>query len=80
MYNHTSGEWTFLSGSSGINTYGTYGASGVEAPGITPGAREFASMALFPQDNVILVFGGQGYAASGGQGELNSWNHLYEHV
>jgi N-acetylneuraminic acid mutarotase len=63
-------QWTWIKGSTTNNANGLYGTKGVAAYSNTPGARDV--MAKWTDDNGnIWVFGGRGYAQSGGEGLLN---------
>jgi N-acetylneuraminic acid mutarotase len=68
MYSPGSGEWTWESGATTLNSNGVYGTKGVAAAGNAPGGRFRASQGTDAQGNLWL-FGGTGYAASGGSAE-----------
>ena len=59
-------QWTWVGGSNQINQSGSYSPSSPQ----TPGAR-LASVSWTDSTGNLWLFGGQGYAASGSQGELN---------
>jgi N-acetylneuraminic acid mutarotase len=59
-YSPSSGEWTWVSGSSALNTAGVYGTQGVAAAANTPGARSNEVRWTDAGGNLWL-FGGGGY-------------------
>jgi N-acetylneuraminic acid mutarotase len=63
-------KWTWVSGSNTIDVVGTYGALGTPSTGNSPGARGATATVKDSAGNFWL-FGGSGYAASGGLGRLN---------
>jgi hypothetical protein len=63
-------DWTWMSGSDGINQNGVYGTKGIPDPGNVPGSRKFAVSWTDSSGNLWL-FGGYGYPASG-----SSYDHL----
>jgi N-acetylneuraminic acid mutarotase len=63
-------EWSWVAGDSTQDYNGVYGTQGVPAPGNKPGARYACSGAL-AGDGGLWLFGGVGYPASGGSGDLN---------
>lgn len=68
------GLWTWMSGSSLSDQYGSYGSLGVPAQGNVPGARERA-VSWMDENGDFWLFGGSGYAASS-QGYLNDlWRY-----
>jgi N-acetylneuraminic acid mutarotase len=74
-YSPSSGEWTWVSGSSSANATGVYGTEGTAAAGNVPGARERSASWIDSSGNFWL-FGGLGYAASGGVASLNDlWKY-----
>jgi urocanate hydratase len=74
-YSPSSGAWTWVSGSNGVNANGTYGTLGTPAPGNVPGGRQRAASWTDSAGNFWL-FGGIGYAASGGAFYLNDlWEY-----
>lgn len=74
-YNPVTAEWTFVKGSSVIDQYGTYGNMGTGAPANMPGGRGYSVGWADPFGNLWL-FGGRGFAAAGGIGELNDlWKY-----
>jgi len=74
-YSTSTGQWTWISGSSATNQNGTYGTKGVGSVSNTPGARDSAFSWVDASGNLWL-FGGRGFAASGGSGNLNDlWKY-----
>lgn len=74
-YNISTGYWTWVSGDNIINQYGFYGTKGITHPDNKPGARSNAVSWIDPTGNLWLM-GGEGYAASGGNGYLNDlWKY-----
>jgi N-acetylneuraminic acid mutarotase len=63
-------NWTWVGGSDSVNQYGVYGAIGVGAGGNLPGSRRESTSWIDDSGNLML-FGGIGYAASSGPGNLN---------
>jgi uncharacterized protein YecT (DUF1311 family)/N-acetylneuraminic acid mutarotase len=63
-------NWVWISGDSAINNYGVYGTKGVASATNNPGARLFSKTWIDSKNNLWL-FGGYGYAATGGLGGLN---------
>jgi len=63
-------QWTWVSGSNIVNQAGTYGTLGTGSASNTPGARYYSSSWIDAAGNLWL-FGGSGYASSGGSGYLN---------
>ena len=74
-YTPSSGQWTWISGSSAENAIGTYGSQGIAASANVPGARYSASSWMDSSGNLWL-FGGYGYDSAGGAGRLNDlWRY-----
>ncbi len=65
-------NWTWVSGSSGVDQFGTYGSMGVAAPDNVPGARS-ESVTWTDASGRLWLFGGWGKAA----GETGSLNDLW---
>jgi len=71
----TNADWTWMKGANITNQLGTYGTQGVADPANMPGARDGA-VSWTDADGALWLFGGKGYAASGGQGYLNDlWKY-----
>jgi len=71
----SSGNWTWVSGSSTVSQYGVYGTMGVAASSNTPGARGWSS-AWADSNGTFWLFGGYGYGSSGSAGMLNDlWKY-----
>lgn len=68
-YSLSTGQWTWVSGDSGANSPGAYGAQGAVSPSAVPGARQAAN-AWVDSSGHLWLFGGAGYA-SAGNGYLN---------
>ena len=67
--------WVWQGGSSGTNSLGVYGAQGTPAVGNAPGGRQYA-MSWTDASGKLLLFGGSGYASSGGSHLLNDlWSY-----
>ncbi len=60
MYNVSTKQWTWISGSSSSNQSGVYGTEGVEAAGNVPGGRYFGASWVDKSGNLWL-FGGAGF-------------------
>ncbi len=74
-YEPMSNEWTWMSGGSATNAYGSYGSQGIPAVSNIPGSRS-ESISWFDASGKLWLFGGTGYAASGTGGNLNDlWNY-----
>jgi ribosomal protein S11 len=69
-YSTTTGQWTWISGSSTTYAFGDYGQQGVPETYNVPGARVFASSWIDSAGNFWL-FGGSGVDADGNIGDLN---------
>ncbi len=70
--------WTWMSGSNAINQNGIYGTKGIPSPAWVPGAR-FSAISWIDSSGDMWLFGGTGFAASGG-GYLNDlwgWDGTY---
>jgi N-acetylneuraminic acid mutarotase len=75
LWQYSSGQWTWVSGSDGDNATGVYGTQGTAASTNVPGGREAASSWIDSSGNLWL-FGGAGYGVSGGVGDLNDlWQY-----
>jgi len=67
------GDWTYVSGSKGVNASGTYGTQGV--PGGYPGGRWGAAYCT-DASGTVWMFGGQGYDSTGNVVLLNDlWKY-----
>jgi N-acetylneuraminic acid mutarotase len=74
-YSPSANEWTWVGGASVGNAPGVYGTQGTAAAGNAPGARYSASSWIDSSGNLWL-FGGIGYGATGGAGNLNDlWRY-----
>jgi N-acetylneuraminic acid mutarotase len=63
QYTPSTGLWTWVSGDSGVNATGAYGAQGTVSASTVPGARQAASSWIDSSGHRWL-FGGAGYAAT----------------
>jgi N-acetylneuraminic acid mutarotase len=70
LWRYSAGEWTWMSGSSAITQFGSYGTQGVAAPGNVPGSR-FYGVTWIDAAGSLWLFGGQGYDSAGNLGLLN---------
>jgi N-acetylneuraminic acid mutarotase len=59
-YDKTANQWTWMRGSNGPNSSGSYGTMGVPSNGNEPSAREFA-MAWTDTAGIFWMFGGDAY-------------------
>ena len=74
-FNPTTHVWTWVSGSSTINSAGVYGTQGVPAATNMPGSRIDAASWIDSSGNV-WVFGGGGFDGAGGKGALSDlWEY-----
>lgn len=62
-YDLSTGQWTWMTGSSSISVYGTYGTKGVPGAGNTPGSRNGCASWKDLQGRFWL-FGGVGYGTN----------------
>ena len=69
-YNPTTDQWTWVSGDNTVDNNGVYGTKGTAAATNKPGGRYFSTGWKDASGN-FWIFGGGGYAASGGTGYLN---------
>jgi N-acetylneuraminic acid mutarotase len=75
VYGPSTGEWSWVEGSSSPNIGGVYGTQGVSASGNAPGAR-FGAVSWTDTEGNFWLFGGQGYDSTGTQGWLNDlWEY-----
>jgi len=73
-YDPATNNWTWLSGNDAINSFGVYGTINVAAPTNIPGSRETAQLHTIGLK--AYLFGGRGYASSGGFQNLNdTWEY-----
>lgn len=69
-YNVSTNEWTWVTGSNGINQLGVYGTKGIPSTTNTPGARTEAVSWIDNSGNLWL-FGGFGRSSTASDGLLN---------
>jgi N-acetylneuraminic acid mutarotase len=75
LWRYSSGQWTWIGGSSTANATGIYGTQGIAAAGNTPGARRRSAFWIDSQGELWLL-GGGGYDSAGTSGELNDlWRY-----
>lgn len=74
-FNTTTKEWAFIKGSKYRNQNGTYNQLSVPNSASTPGGRNRAITAVDNSGNLWL-YGGYGYASSGGEGGLSDLWHF----
>jgi hypothetical protein len=70
LWKFSSGEWTWMGGSSLVGQPGIYGTQGVAASANCPGARRLA-VSWTDQSGNFWLFGGEGVDSAAGSGELN---------
>lgn len=78
-YNPANKNWTWVGGSNGTDSLGTYGTQGVAAGTNQPGARG-GSVAWADKEGRFWLFGGTGFDAAvsdGGTGSSGSLNDLW---
>jgi N-acetylneuraminic acid mutarotase len=74
-YSPSSGQWTWVSGSSASDAQGVYGTQGMAAAGNMPGAR-FDSVSWTDSAGNMWLFGGSGFDSAGTSGALNDvWRY-----
>ena len=72
----SSGQWTWIGGTTTINQKGTYGTKGTSAVANVPGARNSA-VAWTDASGKLWIFGGSGYGSTVATGNLNDlWRYL----
>ncbi len=77
VFSPATGQWTWVSGSSGGGAAGVYGTLGAAAPGNVPGARDGAAAWIDGAGNLWL-FGGGSAANPLAGGELNDlWQYRH---
>jgi N-acetylneuraminic acid mutarotase len=75
LWKYSSGQWTWVSGSSMPRQSGMYGTQGTAAAGNVPGARTSA-VAWSDASGAIWLFGGDGVDSAGGVDALNDvWKY-----
>lgn len=75
-YDPATNNWTWMGGSTAINTNGTYGTQGTAAAGNIPGGR-WSSFRWIDGSGNLWLFGGQGYPATGTT--VGSLNDLWKY-
>jgi N-acetylneuraminic acid mutarotase len=75
VFNPSTSEWTWTSGSNTANATGTYGAQDVPTAANVPGSRDYPVGWIDDSGNLWL-FGGEGYASTGSFNLLNDlWRY-----
>jgi hypothetical protein len=75
FYSKSTGEWTWVGGSSSPGAAGIYGTQGVSASANIPGAR-FGAVSWTDSAGNFWLLGGQGYDSAGTQSWLNDlWEY-----
>lgn len=77
-YNLTTGQWTWVSGSSASGSNGVYGTKGTGSTSNFPGGRYNSGASWVDNSGNFWLFGGEGYPASGST--IGSMNDLWEYV
>ena len=70
VFNPTTKEWTWISGSNAGDDIGFYGTQGAAAATSFPGARN-GSVSWIDKSGNLWLFGGIGYDSTGAAGDLN---------
>lgn len=70
MFNPTTGNWTWISGSNTISAGAVYGSQGVPATTNVPGARMYA-VGWIDKNNKLWLFGGEGVGSNNVSGFLD---------
>jgi N-acetylneuraminic acid mutarotase len=74
-YDPTINQWTWINGGNTIENNGIYGEQGIAAVNNKPGARN-AGVSWKDKSGGLWLFGGEGFAESGGYGYLNDlWKY-----
>jgi N-acetylneuraminic acid mutarotase len=74
-YSASSGQWSWVGGSSVANATGSYGTLEIAAAGNGPGARQAAN-SWIDSSGTVWLFGGYGYDSTGDLGYLNDlWQY-----
>lgn len=63
-------QWTWMKGLQSTDNFGIYGTQGIASSSVMPGSRYGSATWVDAQGNLWL-YGGKGYAASGGDGNLS---------
>ncbi len=75
MYNPSTNQWTWVSGSSTLNSFGIYGVQGTASAFNSPGAR-LDSVSWNDNSGNLWLFGGSGIDGSNTRGDLNDlWQY-----
>lgn len=76
LWKYSSGEWTWMGGSSSVNQKGVYGILGTPSPNNMPGGK-YNAVAWTDASGNVWLFGGSGYDSNGALGgQLNDlWKY-----
>jgi hypothetical protein len=75
LWEYSSGQWTWVSGSSSPDQSGTYGTLGTPGSGTVPGARQY-SVDWVDSSGNFWIFSGYGFDSTGILGRLNDlWRY-----
>jgi hypothetical protein len=75
LWKYSSGEWTWMSGSSSPDEIGAYGTQGTAAPANVPGAR-FGAVSWTDASGNLWLFGGANYDQTGTGGTFDDlWKY-----
>ncbi|MBZ5528377.1 MAG: hypothetical protein LAN71_10810 [Acidobacteriia bacterium] len=74
LWKYSGGQWTWVSGSSGVNQTGVYGTLGVAAATNVPGAR-WSSAAWTDPAGRLWLFGGRGYDTTANGSLSDLWQY-----
>jgi len=75
LWEYSSGQWTWVSGSNSTNESGTYGTMGAPGTGTLPGARHYSVNWVDSSGN-FWIFSGYGFDSTGTLGYLNDlWRY-----
>jgi len=77
MFSPSTGQWTWVNGSSTVNTPAIYGTQNVPDAGNTPGGRS-GGMGLSDSSGNLYFFGGYGYSPTDPRFSAGSFNDLWK--
>ena len=64
-WNPATTYWTWIGGTSSVNSGGVYGTKGVESASSYPGGRQNHGLVIDPRNGNFYLFGGWGYYSAG---------------
>ena len=79
-YTPSTGQWTWMTGSTAANSGGSYGSLGVAAPGNVPGARNAAVSWVDAGGNLWLFGGLNSNGVTNGVANSESLNDLWRYI